>query len=463
MADILIRNARWLVTLDPGRRIITDGAVAIEDRKILDIGKTYLLEKRHKAQHIIDASGKLVLPGLIDGHLHNGQHLARGVGDGVGIEKWLYERVYPFEAAMEGEDAYWGAMLCQLEMIRAGTTCFIDPGSYFPDQTARATERTGMRGIISRSALDLHETPLGRVPSKMFSETTGEALSEGENVIKKWNGAFDGRLKASLCLRTMLDCSDELILKTAALSRKYKVGIQTHCDAGLEASRASKVRFGITGVERLEKLGGLGPATLLIHLGGVDLKGVYLIKERDAKVVVCPQSSAHHGGSCAPYLPEMNELGITTCLGSDSGAEGNYLDIVRAMNFATLSFKRDRQDASVLPPETLIEMATINGARAGLWEQEIGSLELGKRADISIFDARRPEWRPTHNPLANLVYCATGASADTVIVDGKILMEERKLLQADVDAVAEEAERRAYQISERAGLSDSVKPKWPFV
>jgi len=465
MTDIMIKNASWIVTIDKNRRIIRDGAIAIEDDRITDIGKTSDLIKRNSAEQRIDAKGKLILPGLVDGHLHTIQQLARGLADGVPIQDLVYERIWPWESVMTAEDAYWSVMLCQLELIKAGTTCFIDPGNYYPDQTAKVTGETGLRGVIARSNLDIPESAYGTVPEKMFRETTEESLRKAEQVVKDWNMAFDGRLKAWFQLRSLVECSDELCIRTRELADKYEVGIQTHVDCSKRYVEATKRQFGLTGVERLQKLGVLGPHMLLIHMAGATLRGVLLVKEYGAKVVVCPATSLHEAGGhiLTGKHPEMLELGIPVCVGSDAAANCNFLDIVRTMHIASVGFKEVRTDATIMPPETVLEMGTINGAKAALWESEIGSIEPGKKADISIFDMKRPEWVPILNPVSNLVYCANGSSTDTVIVDGKILMESREVKVVDEVKVLEKAGEQAEKIAERAGLMELVKPRWPII
>ena len=195
MDTILIKNAGWVVTMDPGRRIFADGAVAIEDDRIVEVGKSDLLAAKYNAQKVIDASGKLVLPGLIDTHVHNTQQLGRGLADGCEINVHLLERLYGYETAMMAEDAYWAALCCQLELIRAGTTCFIDPGSYFPRETAKAVGESGLRGVIARTAFDLHSTPIGELPKGRFRETTDEAVERAQQMVTELNGMHDGRIR----------------------------------------------------------------------------------------------------------------------------------------------------------------------------------------------------------------------------------------------------------------------------
>ena len=462
--DILIKKASWLVTVDKERRIISNGAIAIKGEKIVAVGKSKALEESYKARLLIDAQDKLVLPGLIDAHAHNTQQLARGLADDVTLQEWLFERIYPYESVMTEEEAYLSALCCQLEMIKAGTTCYVDPGSHFHDETAQATKLSGMRGIIARSTGDLPTTQMGVVPRKRFTETTAQSLKAAEATVKKWNGSFGGRVRVWFSLRALSRCSDKLCIGVNKLADKYGVGVQSHASGSYAVILNSLATHGVTDVERLGKLGILGSKWLLIHMGWVSPKELLLLKEHDVKVVHCPSASFHLGSGRIGQgrFPEMLEMGISVCLGSDAAADGNYMDIVRVMSIAGGAYKDNRLDPKIMPPETVIEMATINGARAVLWEDEIGSLSPGKKADITIFDTNRPEWRPIHNPVANLVYSASGASADTVLINGKIVMENNQVKTLDEVTLLKKGQQAAEAIARRAGLTKLVQPRWPI-
>jgi 5-methylthioadenosine/S-adenosylhomocysteine deaminase len=463
MGKILIKNASWLVTMDPERRILTDGAVAIENDRIVEVGKTNVVAGKFKAEKVIDAEGKLVMPGLIDTHVHNTQQLGRGLADGCEIDVHLLERLYGYESAMIEEDAYWAALCCHLELIRAGTTCFIDPGSYFPQQTARAVGESGVRGIIARTAFDLHHTPIGELPKGRFRETTDEAVNRAEQVVKQFNGQHDGRLKCWFALRILSGCSDDLIRRIKAKADEHGVGLVMHAAESHGETAASRARYGVGDVERMAKLGALGPNMVLIHMGWASPKEIVLCMDHDLKVSCTPSTGYRLGLASMEYgrFPEMLELGITVALGSDAAMSSNYLDIVREMFLASGGAKAQRLDPSIMPAETVIEMGTINGAKAALWETEIGSLEVGKKADIAIFETRMPEWMPVLNPLANLVYSSRGG-ADTVLCDGRVLMESGVVLSINEKAALVEAKKRGERIATDSKLWDKIKPKWPM-
>ncbi len=448
--------------MDPTRRIVSDGAVAIEGSRIVAVGKTEEIESFFQADKIIDAAGKLVMPGLVDTHVHNSQQLGRGLCDGCDLPVHLFERLYGYEQQLSEEDAYWAAINCQLEMIRAGTTCFVDPGNYFPDQMARAIGESGMRGVIARIAFDVHSTPMGELSSHLRRETADEALGHAEAAVRRLDGLHDGRVRTWFGLRVLAVCSDDLIRRAKARADDLGVGLALHASESRDEVVAARVKFGMHDLERMDVLGALGPNLLVIHMGWASPREIALCVRHDIKVSCSPSAGYRLGMGSMEFgrFPEMLELGVSVSLGSDSAMSSNFVDVVRQMNLAAGGAKSQRLDPSVLPPETAIEMATLHGARCALWSDEIGSLEPGKRADIAIFDTRKPEWQPVLNPIANLVFAARGG-ADTVVCNGEVLMENGLVLTIDEERALLESQTRGRRIARESGLGAKVMPKWP--
>lgn len=463
MSTLLVRNADWLVTMGPDRRIIRDGAVLIENDRIAEVGKTDDIAGRYTADEVIDASGRLVLPGLVDTHVHNTQQLGRGLCDGCDIPIHLLERLYRYEGELMEEDAYWAGMGCQLELIRAGTTCFVDPGNYFPHRIAEAMGQSGLRGVIARIAFDVHSTIMGDVSSNAVRETTAQAVENAERAFKALNGRHDGRVRAWFALRVLAVCSDELIKAIKAKADEHGVGLVLHASEARDEVVASRVKFGMPDVERMEKLGVLGPNVLLIHMGWASPKEIRLCVDHDLKISCTPSTGYRLGLGSIEFgrFPEMLEFGVTVALGSDSAMSSNYVDVVRQMSLVSGGCKSQRLDPTIMPPETVLEMATLHGARAALWEGEIGSLEVGKKADIAMFATHGPEWQPVLNPIANLVYASRGG-ADTVICDGRVLMKNGVVLSLDETRILSEVRQRGARIAERTGLNERVQPTWPI-
>ena len=463
MADIFLRDADWVITVDPQRRILTDGAIAIEGDRIVAIGKTKDLEPQYSsARRVISARGRVVLPGLIDCHIHTAFQLARGLADEVSAQKFLFERMYPYEGLLTEEENYWSGKLCVLELLRNGVTTFIDSGNYFPDQTARVVGETGVRCVVAKSAMDIAKSPFGALPER-FLETTEQALERAEAVVQKLNGCHGGRVRAWFQFRGISNSSDQLVTRLKELADRYHTGVQTHACFAKETVESCKTQFGMTEIERLERLGALGPNVLLVHSGWISPHEVEFVRAHNCKIVAAPSSSLHnaYGDLLMGKIPEFLEMGLAVGLGSDHASSG-IVDLVQEMFLVAGAYKEVRLNTSVMPPERVVEMATINGARCGLWENEIGSLEVGKKADVTMFNTRMPQWQPLYNPVSNLVYRATGASVDTVICDGKILMEGRQLKTMDEEEIYRQVARLIPGILQKTKLEEKIKPKWPI-
>ena len=460
--SLLVRNADWLLTMDGERRILRDGAIAIEDGRIVGVGKTREFDS-FPAAKVVDATGKLVMPGLIDAHVHESQQLGRGLADGCDIPIHLLQRLYGYEAQLMAEDAYWSALNCHLEMIRAGTTCFLDPGNYFPDEMAQAVGESGLRGIIARIAFDVHASAVGELHRNVRRENADEALAQAQSAFDRHHLSHDGRLRVWIGLRIPAVCSDELIRKAKRKADENGVGLVLHTSEARDEVVASRVKFGMPDVERMDSLDALGSNVLLIHMGWASPKEVALSVRHQLKVCCTPSTGFRAGMGSVEHgrFPEMLEFGVPVCLGSDSAMSSNFVDVVRQMFLVSGGAKSQRLDPTIMPPETVLEMATINGAKSLLWDDEIGSLETGKRADVAIFDMQKPEWQPVLNPLANLVFASRGG-ADSVICNGRVLMEQGVVTTIDERQALRQAAERGERIARHSGLLEAIKPRWPI-
>jgi 5-methylthioadenosine/S-adenosylhomocysteine deaminase len=462
LGSLLIKNADWLVTVDAKRRVFTDGAVAVRDGRIAYAGKSDSVPADLMAGEVIDGRGMLVLPGFIDTHVHNTQHLGRGLGDGCDMPVLLLERLYAYEAVMTPEDAYWAAKLCQLELIKAGTTCYLDPSSYYPGETARATGETGMRGIISRTAFDVQNTRIGRLPRQsLFRETMDEALERAEETVLTHQGSHDGRVRAWFSIRIPVGCSDDLCRGIRRLADKHGVGIVSHCCESQDQSVASRRSSKLTDIERLAALDVLGPNLVAIQMGWANPNEIALAQKHGFKISYTPTTGYRIalGDAAFGHFPEMAALGVTVALGGNAAMSSNHVDMVRVMGLGAGMMRSTRLNAFLFPPEQMLEMATVNGAVAVGLADEIGSIEVGKKADLVLFDTRRSDWRPVHNPLSNLVHSARGG-AHTVIVDGKVLMAGGQVLSMDEEETLAECQRRGLAIAARSGLDDISRSPW---
>ncbi len=462
--DLRIEHAT-VVTLDGRRRILADGAVAVRGDRIVAVEKTAALAGL-PADRVIDATGRLVLPGLVSAACHDTHALARGLADDVPIEVRTYARIQPYEGRLRDEDAYWAALLSCAEMIRTGTTCHADPGGYAMDGVGQALTDSGVRGIFGWAGMD--EFPPGYAPPPDFPgrRSTAETVAAAERLVKRWHRTANDRLRVSYGLGPEPNVSDELFQAVKAAADRDATLVQFPCLLpGL--ADVVKERVGMSTVQWMAGLGVLGPNWLLGHVADASDSDVVILKSHDARVAHCPGASMHggHGAAARGKLPEMLERGITVGLGCGSPAANGSLDLFRAMHQAATLHKEVRVSPDLIRPEKALEMATIDGARALGWEAEIGSLEPGKRADLIVVDARRPSRVPMHDfsIVANLVYGGEGADVETVIVDGRILMEERRLLTVDVARVLVEAQRIAERLVAELPYRDALQARWPVV
>ncbi|MEQ8699344.1 MAG: amidohydrolase [Bauldia litoralis] len=460
MADLIIRNG-FVVTMDRDRRVLSDGAVAIEGRNIVAVGPTDEVLAQHKATHVIDATDRMILPGLIDGHNHPFQFLSKGIGDDVDIMTWLYRRVYPYEAAVNGEEAYVGALANYTQMLKSGTTCFNDPGGHHADELAQAAVDFGIRGIVNRSTRDAADQEVP-VPAKLF-ESTEEAVRQSERHVTKWNGAADGRIRAWTSLRYIFNCTDELCTEIKALADRLDVGIHCHVAAVHGENEGIQERFGKRSLARYYDLGLFGPNLYLVHMGYPDDQEIRWLKSENVKIAHCPSASMFgaYGVIQNKKMPEMIEAGLTVSLGTDSATAGRFLDMVRVMYLASSAHKDAYHDPLKIGAYKALEMATIEGARACLWDDEIGSLETGKRADVIVVDMSGLHWHPNPDPICTLVYAANGNDVETVVVDGKILMKDRVLTTVDEDRLTRDVKAAGVAWRERADMQSGAR--WPIL
>jgi 5-methylthioadenosine/S-adenosylhomocysteine deaminase len=460
---ILIEKADWVVTVDANRRLLQSASILIENDRIAFVGPACDLPPDVDVDRRIDGDGLLVAPGFVDTHVHNTQQLGRGLADECDLPKQLLERLYGYESILTSHEAYLAAKLCQLELIKAGTTCFLDPSSHSPDETTRAVSETGIRGVISRTAFDVHRTPIGDMPGRtMFRETLEEAMGRAEQTVVTHRNTCDGRLDAWFALRILAGCSDELCRRTRLLADRHGTGIVMHASESRDEIVASRLTSGASDVERLEALGVLGPNMVMIHMGWASPKEIELARRYKFKISHTPASSYRiaMGDQVHGKFPEMAELGVTVSLSCNSAMSSNFMDMVRLMNIGAGAMRSIRLSAFIFPPEQMIEMATVNGAIALDKQHEIGSIEVGKRADIVAFDTMRPEWRPMLNPLSNLVHSARGG-AHTVIVDGRILLDRGEVTFVDERALLAECQSHGLNIAARSGLGPATQSSWP--
>ena len=459
--DLVIAGIGWLITVDPRRRVLRDAAIAVEQGKIVAVGKTPEIASSFSGKRNIDGAHTVATPGLIDCHLHASFQLSRGLADEANAQSFLFDRMYPYEAALDGDDVRISATLAGAELLRHGVTCFIDPGNYHPEASVEGVLSTGIRCVVSRSSFDLTKSVLGILPERMI-ESTAVALERAEAVLERYAKSGNPRLGASASFRGLNNASDELILGLDKLARKYGTLLQTHACFSYSTHDSSVARTGMAEIERLEKLGVIDERMLIVHSGWLEPDELAILAKRKPSLVCAPSSSLHNGYGNFLFgkLPELLALGVNVTVGSDHASSG-IVDMLQEMRLACCCYKETRINPRVMPPETAVEMATTNGAKAALMRDRIGSIEVGKDADIVLFDTRRPEWQPLINPVANLVYSATGNSVRDVFVAGEQVVSDGHLTKVDEGKLYAEIPVAVSRFGKHLKLDQMVQLRWP--
>jgi 5-methylthioadenosine/S-adenosylhomocysteine deaminase len=459
--------APYVITMDGTRRVLKDGAVLVRGAVIEAVGTRRALEARAADAERLVLERHAVLPGFVDGHLHATQMLARGLADDVDeVEvRWGWDRIFPWEAALEEEEVYVGGLLTAVELIRNGVTCFADPGGFHMDPIARAVAEAGLRAVLTIGGMDTWSAGFPLPPSMIHENPTQWALDASEKLIDDWHGKADGRVRGGYSIRVLMNASEAFTLEIGRRARERNLTVQIHLAVSPDRVKWIMDRTGKRPVEYLEHLGILGPNWILAHLGWVHESEIPILTRRDAKVCHCPGSSMHNARGAIAHgkFPEMAAQGVSLCLGADAAACNNSLDMFRSMYLTCLAHNDRRLTFGLFPPERVLEMATLGGARALLWDDAIGSLEPGKRADLIAVDLHRASLSPVYDfsVVPNLVYSGSGGDVTFAMVDGRVLMRDRRIMFLDEDRLV----ARAQQCGERmlARVPYRLTPRWPFI
>jgi 5-methylthioadenosine/S-adenosylhomocysteine deaminase len=451
---ILIEHAT-IITVDAERRILSDGSVLIDGRDIVQVGPAATVRPARTPDRVIDGRRYVIAPGFVDTHVHLTEHLSRGLMlDDIPVSRYLPDWLLPLYSTVTPEEEQAAALLACVEMIRTGTTTFCEAGTLFDvAAVADAVEQAGMRAILGRWTWDL-EGQSGRM-----KQSTDEALALTADVLGKVNGRAGGRIGAWPLLLGFGTCSEALIQGAHALAARHGVGWGM-MQSALHPSRPSRDTIPLA---RLDALGVLDTRTKLAHMVYVDEADIARLARRGVKIAHCPTAGLKHTKGLAAHgrFPEMIDAGVCVSLGGDSGNGSNHFDMLRLMYLAATVYKDARNDVGVLPAERVLEMGTIRGAEALLLERQIGSIEVGKRADLVLYDLDTPEWRPLLNPVNNLVYAASGASVRTVVIDGRVVLDEGRLTTLDERELYARVERLSREHVRRAGVP--IDNKWPVI
>lgn len=444
-SSYLLYNAS-ILTMDPQRRQFNRGAVLVENDRISQIGNSDLLLAQAGPQvERVDLRGRWILPGLINTHVHTSQQLGRGLGDDVSLLVWLHERIWPYESSMTEEDSYISSLLCGIEQIRSGVTCFAEPGGQFVNGMGRAVTELGLRGVLAKSTMDMGE---GLPPA--WDETTQKALDIQVENLKRWHNQAHGRIRVWFGLRTIFNNSDELIVRTKALADQYGVGVHMHVAEIREEVEYARQARGATTVMHLNRLGVLDRNLLAVHSVWLTDEEIELFAEKQVKVSHNPAAAMRVLGFAK--IPEMLKAGVCVSIGTDGAPSNNRMTLIDEMWLTSLIHKGRTLDPTVMPAQDILAMVTCDGARALLWEDELGSLEPGKKADLLVINPNTATMLPLHDPVANMVTSMRAENVESLMVDGRWLMRDRHILTVNEAEILEEAKRRAADIARRAGI-----------
>jgi 5-methylthioadenosine/S-adenosylhomocysteine deaminase len=428
-ADILIKGG-LVLTLDPAMKIYDKADVEISGSKISAITP----HSNQPADKIIDAVGKLVMPGLINCHTHAAMVMMRGLADDMPLDIWWQKFIFPIEKKLlNPEFIRIGVGLAAIEMIKSGTTAFADM-YFFEDAAAEVISQIGLRCWLGEGVLD-QPTP--------DSSSADLALKKTEELYYKYEK--DDLINISVAPHATYSCSEECLKRCRALADKMNLPVHIHVAETAGEVADFKRKYGKSPVEYLDSIGFLNERTQAVHCVHLSHKDMQILAQRKVKVVHCQESNMKLASGSAPVV-ELQDLGVAVGLGTDGAASNNNLDMFDEMDSVAKVHKLVRNDPTVMNAETVVKMATIDSAKVLLADKMIGSLEVGKRADIIILDLNRPHLVPLYNIYSQLVYSAGGSEVDSVIVNGKLIMENRTILTVNEKEIMDQARELAGRI-----------------
>jgi len=418
--NILIKDASVL-SMEGDNAIQNRTNIGIEGERIRFTGS---ITEGFTAEKVIDGSGKLVMPGLVNAHTHAAMSLLRNYADDIPFEVWLKEKMWPLEAKLTEEQIYWGSMLSIAEMLRSGITCFADM-YFFVDQTARAVEESGIRACLARGLME--------------DESSRLKLDETRRLVNDWNNKGEGRISIMAGPHAPYTCGNDYLRDIIELSGQLDIGIHIHLSESMEEVKDSYRLFGISPIERMKKIGLFKRPTLAAHCVHLSDEDIGILAENHVSVANNPGSNLKLGNGFAP-VGKLLQAGVNVALGTDGAASNNNLNMFEEINLAALVNKGINHDTTSVPAYAALQMAIIGGAQALGLEGQTGTISPGKKADMIILDMKKPHLYPGYNLISSLAYSAQASDVTTVIVNGKVLMESGELKTIDLEKVMHQAE-----------------------
>ena len=429
--DILINNG-LIITMDKNKTIFYNGSIAIKDNKILEVDAKEIVAEKYKADKVIDAANKMVIPGLINGHTHAGMSLLRGYADDLPLKSWLEEHIWPIEEKyMNMKNIGLGTKLAILEMVHAGITCYND--MYFHEnKVAEVSAKAGIRTVIGEGLIDYPDS----------SNNIEEKFQYIEELLFKWKE--EQLIEISVAPHSPYTCTPELLKRTKKFADQKNLTYHIHlAETNIEKNLIPDNN--LTPTQYLESLDLLSDNVVAVHCVHLNKKDINLLKNNNVSVVHNPTSNNKLASGIAP-VKDLIKANVNVCLGTDSAASNNNLDIFKEMKSASLIQKVINGDPTTLPAEKIFEMATINAAKALKIKHKVGSIEKNKYADIVIMDINNAHSVPMYDPYSHLVYAANSADVETVVVNGKMVMKNKEILTLDEENILNQVKQLARKI-----------------
>jgi cytosine/adenosine deaminase-related metal-dependent hydrolase len=457
--DLLVKGW-YVVTMNETRDVVHDGAVAVRGNSIVAVGKASDLEARYEPAKVIGGPRFVVTPGMVNTHIHiTGEPLTRGyVPDDTPFEENVFQWLTPLYSVYHADEERTSAQLAAVEMLRSGTTTFLEAGTIrFLDEVIEGLDEVGIRGRVSRWVWDLPPEPT------VYKQTTDEAIGFLQRQLEQHRRTDDDRIRVWSTIIGHTTCSDPLWRAATELADEHGVGMSFHMSPAKLDPDGFIAEFGQRPMVHLSEIGVLDARPVMTHCVHVDDREIDLMAHHGAHVSHCPTTAlkVSYGVTQIGKMPEMVAKGVNVAIGTDGNNASNYSDLMRATYLVAGLFKDGRMDPQMFPAEKAYEMATLGGAKAMRLDDTVGSLEPGKRADLVLHDTDRPEWRPLLNVVNQLVWSADGRGVHTVLVDGRVVVEDGHCTTLDEEKLWADAQAMGESITARSGLPD--KAKWPLL
>jgi len=425
--NLLIKDVT-LVPIDGQRDVIENTNIYIEGDRIVHIGD---LREDYKVDKVIDGKNKVAMPGFVNSHTHLAMSLLRNYADDLPLQEWLTKKIWPIEAKLNAEDVYWGSLLSMVEMIQSGTTTFCDM-YFFMEEVGKGLEESGMRGVLTR----------GIIEEKGMEK---EKIDYTRKLYEEWNGRGNGRIRVMVAPHAPYTCSPSYLKDILDLAVELNAGIHIHLSETKKEVEDSLRIYGKSPIKHVYELGLFKQPTVAAHCVHIDDEDVNILKNNNVTAVYNPSSNLKLASGFAP-VDKMLKAGVNVALGTDGASSNNNLNMFEEIHIASIVNKAVNMDAVSVTAKDVLTMATINGAKGLNWDNEIGSVEVDKKADIILIDMDKPHLYPLHNVMSALAYSAQGSDVDTVIIDGNIIMENREIKTLDVERIKYNAQKTAIRL-----------------